>query len=531
MRTPVRPRPGFTLIELAIVMVIIGILIALVLVAIRSGVRSAEAKATIALIVKLDEMMNDRVDAVLNLPVDVPPIRFNEPLPAVQALAAVYSAKSVDPDTGAVVPRLNPARALAIATYDRLRSLFPDVFFVQDRAPTATAGVYPLNFAALPFRGSYAVPLGADGDAVPVTGVYGATYEAAGGLYAQLGYHPEGYDGADNNGDGFIDDAAEGLAKLSAAEQAVVRTRLGRHTHKTARAELLYATLVYGESGLGGTGFNPDEFTSREVQDTDGDGLLEFVDAWGEPLQYYRWPVFYRSDRQAGFPDSAKIAADLDHKDAAGQPAPFLPGPYAGVYGGRERNTLDPTNTLLAPDWWGSGYNDAPSGFGANVGGVSAMALTFMTHYQTLIEPLAAVTGATDPNTAWDRSPDTATGYYLRRGYHHRFLILSGGPDKLPGTAQCGLDYARLDDRAEFIAPDGTVSAKRDGSGAAVSPLDAVHLRRESQGGRVDLNRVGPFDAVPFGTGYRNDTNTLLERFAEDDLANHALQPVGGLLP
>ena len=28
-----------------------------------------------------------------------------------------------------------------------------------------------------------------------------------------------------------------------------------------------------------------------EVEDTDGDGLLEVVDAWGNPLQFYRWPT------------------------------------------------------------------------------------------------------------------------------------------------------------------------------------------------------------------------------------------------
>ena len=27
-------------------------------------------------------------------------------------------------------------------------------------------------------------------------------------------------------------------------------------------------------------------------KDTDGDGLPEFVDAWGQPLQFFRWPLF-----------------------------------------------------------------------------------------------------------------------------------------------------------------------------------------------------------------------------------------------
>lgn len=33
------------------------------------------------------------------------------------------------------------------------------------------------------------------------------------------------------------------------------------------------------------------EFSSAEVADTDGDGRMEFVDAWGQPLRFYRWPT------------------------------------------------------------------------------------------------------------------------------------------------------------------------------------------------------------------------------------------------
>ena len=53
-------------------------------------------------------------------------------------------------------------------------------------------------------------------------------------------------------------------------------------------------------SGPWGSVFNRDDFTDREVQDTDGDGLPEFVDAWGQPLQFFRWPVLYHSDLQRG---------------------------------------------------------------------------------------------------------------------------------------------------------------------------------------------------------------------------------------
>ena len=62
---------------------------------------------------------------------------------------------------------------------------------------------------------------------------------------------------------------------------------------------MLYAILVEGAGPLGSV-FNRDDFTDKEVHDTDGDGLPEFVDAWGQPLQFFRWPLLYHSDIQRG---------------------------------------------------------------------------------------------------------------------------------------------------------------------------------------------------------------------------------------
>ena len=39
------------------------------------------------------------------------------------------------------------------------------------------------------------------------------------------------------------------------------------------------------------------EYLASEVADTDGDGKLEFIDAWGNPLRFYRWPTrLFKSD-------------------------------------------------------------------------------------------------------------------------------------------------------------------------------------------------------------------------------------------
>ncbi len=62
------------------------------------------------------------------------------------------------------------------------------------------------------------------------------------------------------------------------------------HNRVTESSALLYYMLtkmqVFGVPPVGES-----EFSTSEVRDTDGDGLLEFVDGWGRPLRFYRWPT------------------------------------------------------------------------------------------------------------------------------------------------------------------------------------------------------------------------------------------------
>lgn len=65
---------------------------------------------------------------------------------------------------------------------------------------------------------------------------------------------------------------------------------LTKHQRQTESAEVLYYTLTRMEA----FGFPPvgnDEFLTSEVADTDGDGLPEFVDGWGNPIRFYRAPT------------------------------------------------------------------------------------------------------------------------------------------------------------------------------------------------------------------------------------------------
>jgi len=55
-------------------------------------------------------------------------------------------------------------------------------------------------------------------------------------------------------------------------------------------SEYLYYVLTKHET-YGVPPVGEDAFTASEVKDTDGDGLMEFVDGWGRPLRFYRWPT------------------------------------------------------------------------------------------------------------------------------------------------------------------------------------------------------------------------------------------------
>lgn len=56
---------------------------------------------------------------------------------------------------------------------------------------------------------------------------------------------------------------------------------------KTESAACLLLALAIDRSG---GGYNPDSFKAF-IKDVDGDGIAEFVDGWGEPLYFYRFPT------------------------------------------------------------------------------------------------------------------------------------------------------------------------------------------------------------------------------------------------
>jgi prepilin-type N-terminal cleavage/methylation domain-containing protein len=93
--------------------------------------------------------------------------------------------------------------------------------------------------------------------------------------------------------------------------QAGVTYVPGKHNPVTESAALLYWIITNSEVyGVGPV--DESEFSSSEVRDTDGDGLMEFVDGWGRPLRYYRCPthLFRPGDGTGTFPPGVNSSAD-----------------------------------------------------------------------------------------------------------------------------------------------------------------------------------------------------------------------------
>ncbi|MFO0919076.1 MAG: type II secretion system protein [Planctomycetaceae bacterium] len=115
-----------------------------------------------------------------------------------------------------------------------------------------------------------------------------------------------------------------------------------KHVAETESSALLYYELTSGRVP-GIPTVDPGEYKASEVADTDGDGLLEFVDAWGKPLRFYRWPT--RLIRPGNTSDDYETPAILPDRNSAnvlisGLPASATPDPLM-------KDQDDPTFQLL----------------------------------------------------------------------------------------------------------------------------------------------------------------------------------------
>ncbi len=97
------------------------------------------------------------------------------------------------------------------------------------------------------------------------------------------------------------------LESQAAATQLPPSKPTPHWSDRYASAECLYAIVAHSTTG-GGSAL--ESFGPTEISDIDGDGFPEFIDAWGEPISWIRWPAAYTSELNLGYKASSPDAFD-----------------------------------------------------------------------------------------------------------------------------------------------------------------------------------------------------------------------------
>jgi prepilin-type N-terminal cleavage/methylation domain-containing protein len=242
------PRRGFTLVELLIVISIIAILMSLSVVLLGGLLDQAEEEATSATIQKINRLMEQRIEA------------FDRAFKGARRDTAVNLTRltlqdpNTDGDTSDGIFGVSEASLEILAKKSYFRFEFPQRF--EDRVL--------VNYG--------------DGSSLTTTlvpGLPNSVYVAISAPAAR---------------------ATLGLPDTTPLDDpaivAAVTTQFANHAAApwTESSELLYFALLKSGS-YGAAAVDGDRFTDQEIRDTDNDGLPEFIDAWGQPLRFYRWPT------------------------------------------------------------------------------------------------------------------------------------------------------------------------------------------------------------------------------------------------
>ena len=263
--------PSFTLIELLIAITIIGIMIGMVLYTLAGARRDAMTARTQGTIKKLNDIVLTRWEE----------FRYRAVKLSIADDYLIPSQMSV-PSTGnpEMIPQLSPregARLRMIVLRDIMRMEFPDRFNDLTTSPVFYKAVLNTADNYAPFNNSV-------GDrAIQLDRVVPSTYNSFRkklGLGALQNPYLAGF-GIDQTY------SLPGGARPSSPPPPAPR----RFPSEEAQsAELLYM-IVSSTSFNGANGL--ESFRPSEIGDTDNDGFPEFIDAWGHPIYWLRWPAGY----------------------------------------------------------------------------------------------------------------------------------------------------------------------------------------------------------------------------------------------
>lgn len=256
-------RRGFTLIELLMVVAVIGVLTTLSI-TVMSGIDDhAKEEATKTTILKINRLLEQRVEAFERA--------YKGPTENgyITGTIGLLSGAGVNGrfDYFLTHPTEAPPEIKALARKAAFRFEFPQSAFDI----TSSGG-------------------DVNGDSIP-----DVVYEKLLAPFARVKLITDGNPSPSNSEIQMLADANWAIhlaheAEVQAATGGASASGSIESLHSTESSEMLYFMLV--ESGSFGTASaDGDQFTVAEIADTDGDSLPEFVDGWGNPLRFYRWPT------------------------------------------------------------------------------------------------------------------------------------------------------------------------------------------------------------------------------------------------
>jgi prepilin-type N-terminal cleavage/methylation domain-containing protein len=253
--SPSQRASAFTLIEILIVLTIVSILAAALGVTITNMMATAREAQTTATLRKVDGLITERLQG-LQRSFESSDFRRHE-----NKMRIILANSTPVPPA---LPGLSKRTIAVITRKELTRETFPQRFIEM----VDVRGWGSASPDGIPDRIQFDEVYGGDDD-LNNNGVLDGDTTAGNGLFTE-----------DRNDNGVFDPSP--LRWTSGTLQ--------NHSIETESAELLYFAITRMEV-FGAPLVGVDEFSTREVGDTDNDGLPEFVDGWGNPLRFYRWPT------------------------------------------------------------------------------------------------------------------------------------------------------------------------------------------------------------------------------------------------